>query len=327
MATYKTISSKEIIRKVMRDLDPPDADWIHVAIEWIGEALEHIGAGAHVETKGCVLDIDEFKGMLPADLYYINQVSINETEQESSLRTQIDALQKSIQEVATVTTFNKNYIANTIAQLSDGTITSNLTANNLDTLGQIEKFSNKALYKIIADASVIYTEYMNPRAGALSPIKYCTTNFPRGIHCEDCINESVQAGTDCYLIENDRIKTTFRKGKICLSYTAFATDTDCYPLIPDDISFKEAMFWYIFKKMLLRGMESANGFDYMSANQQWQYYCTQARNEAKYPDIDRYESFMNQWVRLIPNINRHDTVFEDLNTREDLYRGNHSTNI
>ena len=30
---------------------------------------------------------------------------------------------------------------------------------------------------------------------------------------------------------------------------------------------------------------------------------------------------MNQWVRLIPNINRHDLAFEQLNTREDLYRG------
>ena len=43
-------------------------------------------------------------------------------------------------------------------------------------------------------------------------------------------------------------------------------------------------------------------------------------NAANFPDIDRYESFMNQWVRMIPNLNRHDLVFEQLNTREDLYR-------
>ena len=47
----------------------------------------------------------------------------------------------------------------------------------------------------------------------------------------------------------------------------------------------------------------------------------QARNEANFPDIDRYESFMNQWVRLIPDINRHDSQFESLNTREDIFRG------
>jgi hypothetical protein len=65
---------------------------------------------------------------------------------------------------------------------------------------------------------------------------------------------------------------------------------------------------------------SANGIDYLFADQQWKYYCTQARNQANYPDIDRYESFMNQWVRLIPNINRHDSAFENLNTREDISR-------
>ena len=59
---------------------------------------------------------------------------------------------------------------------------------------------------------------------------------------------------------------------------------------------------------------------YEMAEGQWKYYCTQARNAANYPDIDRYESFMNQWVRLIPSINRHDELFEGLNTRENLYR-------
>jgi len=30
---------------------------------------------------------------------------------------------------------------------------------------------------------------------------------------------------------------------------------------------------------------------------------------------------MNQWVRLIPNLNRHRDNFEDLGKRENLYRG------
>ena len=30
---------------------------------------------------------------------------------------------------------------------------------------------------------------------------------------------------------------------------------------------------------------------------------------------------MNQWVRLIPNINRHENNFEKLGDRANLYRG------
>ena len=81
------------------------------------------------------------------------------------------------------------------------------------------------------------------------------------------------------------------------------------------------MFWYVYKQILLSSPKfKNNGIDYNFADQKWKYYCTQARNSANYPDIDKYESFMNQWVRLIPDINRHDTAFENLNTREDLYR-------
>ena len=140
------------------------------------------------------------------------------------------------------------------------------------------------------------------------------------MHCVGCVNENMQY-EDTYIIDNDYIKTSFTSGKICLSYTAFPTDEDCYPLVPDDISFKEAMFWYVYKKILLSTPTfKNNGIDYSIAESQWKYYCTQARNAANYPDIDKMESFMNQWVRLLPNINRHDTAFENLNTKEDLYR-------
>ena len=54
----------------------------------------------------------------------------------------------------------------------------------------------------------------------------------------------------------------------------------------------------------------------------WQVYCTQARNAANYPDIDKYESFMNQWVRLVPDINAHHSFFETLNDREQFTSDN-----
>jgi hypothetical protein len=92
-------------------------------------------------------------------------------------------------------------------------------------------------------------------------------------------------------------------------------------MVPDDISYKEAMFWYIYKQMLLGGYDKpSNRIDYNFADAKWKYYCTQARNAANYPDIDRYESYMNQWVRLVPDINRHAAFFETLNDRETLYR-------
>ena len=70
MAIYKTTSAKVILRKVMRDLNPEDANWIDDGIEWIGEALEHIGASAQLTTEVCILDVKDFKTVMPQSLLH-----------------------------------------------------------------------------------------------------------------------------------------------------------------------------------------------------------------------------------------------------------------
>lgn len=304
----------------MRDLKPEDANWIDDAVEWIGEALEHIGASAQLVTQNCILDIKDHKTALPADLYYINQVSINENERYMGVSTNIDKIRVLLGEYLQATGDQKDLIAETLQPLVDGTVTSNLTDLGIEKARNLTKTSNTIINEVNTRLAVLENGYMED---ANTMLAYCTTNFPEALHCEDCVNKTAKC-KECYFVEDGYLKTSFSSGKVCLSYKAFPTDAECYPLVPDDISYKEAMFWYIFKKLLLGGMQPANGFDYMTAHQQWQYYCTQARNAAVYPDIDRMESFMNQWVRLIPNINRHDNAFENLGTREELYRGNYS---
>jgi len=91
MAVYRNISCKPIIRKVLRDLKPNNADWILDAVEWIGEALEHIGTSSQLVQKQCVLSINDNKHLLPEDLYYINQVAVNESVSPAK-STELDTL-------------------------------------------------------------------------------------------------------------------------------------------------------------------------------------------------------------------------------------------
>tara|TARA_R110002050_G_scaffold270405_1_gene413438 strand:+ start:580 stop:1575 length:996 start_codon:yes stop_codon:yes gene_type:complete len=324
MAIYKTTSCQTILRKVMRDLNPEDGDWIDDGVEWIGEALEHIGASTQLESRVCIVDIVDHKGSLPADLYYINQVSINESKSAISVSSKIDKVSADIQNLTETYKFSKDFIASTLNKLGDGTISSTIAAKTLTDLDTLNKTSDSTLNTLLANSYVLYQQYMNPTIGELSPLRYCTGTFPDAIHCPDCDN--THSSTECYLVESDRIKTSFATGKICLSYKAFPTDADCFPLVPDDISYKEAMFWYIYKKMLLGGLQSTNGIAYDFADQKWKFYCTQARNAAVYPDIERMENFMNQWVRLVPNMNRYANGFENLAARESLDRSpNHTT--
>ena len=314
MAVYKTISSKTIIRKIFRDLRPDTNNWIDDAIEWVGEALEHIGAASQLCTKQVVLDIKDHKTLMPSDLYYINQVSVNNSI-GSSTSSELDTLLTQVRSLnSTITEYNETLEQDLVDNAA------NITNADLTTYDTQYKSNVLELNKINSRIVILENMYFSDKGSQLQPLQYGSGTFHRSMHCEDCVNESTQY-EDTYIVDCDYIKTSFVSGKVCLSYTAFPTDEECYPLVPDDISFVEAMFWYVYKKLLLGNPKfKNNGIDYAFADQQWKYYCTQARNSANYPDIDRYESFMNQWVRLIPNINRHDLAFEQLNTKEDLNR-------
>ena len=296
MAIYKTISSKAVIRKIFRDLKPQDDNFIDDAIEWIGEALEHIGAAPQLCQKQCVLDIKDHKTLMPADLYYINQVAINNSV--SPVRAEeLDTLITKVSEL-------KDEIASAQAA------------------GQEYSNISSVLHEINTRIVVLENVYFKNET-SMQPLQYGASTFHKSMHCEGCVNENTRS-EDTYIVDCDYIKTSFSSGKICISYMAFPTDDECFPLVPDDISYMEAMFWYIYKKLLISFVAppetKRNGIDYNFADAKWKYYCTQARNAANFPDIDRYESFMNQWVRLIPDMSKHDFAFENLNTREDLYR-------
>ena len=294
MAVYKTTSSKTLIRKIFRDLKPDRDNWIDDAIEWIGEALEHIGSATQLNQKQCVLTVEDHKVLLPTDLYYINQVAINSSVSPAASK-----------ELDTLTT--------KVTELQEAIVAAQADGLEYSTTASV-------LHEINSRIVVLENIYFKD-SNQMQPLQYGASTFHRSMHCDNCVNENINY-EDTYIVDNDYIKTSFQSGKICLSYMAFPTDEDCFPLVPDDISFKEALFWYVYKKILLSNPQfKNNGIDYSFAEQQWKYYCTQARNAANFPDIDRYESFMNQWVRMIPNMNRHDLGFEQLNNREDIYRG------
>tara|TARA_R100000808_G_C2152007_1_gene161264 strand:- start:3973 stop:4848 length:876 start_codon:yes stop_codon:yes gene_type:complete len=291
MAVYKTTSSKTLIRKIFRDLKPDRDNWIDDAIEWIGEALEHIGSATQLNQKQCVLTVEDHKVLLPTDLYYINQVAINSSVSPAASK-----------ELDTLTT--------KVTELQEAIVAAQADGLEYSTTASV-------LHEINSRIVVLENIYFKD-SNQMQPLQYGASTFHRSMHCDNCVNENINY-EDTYIVDNDYIKTSFQSGKICLSYMAFPTDEDCFPLVPDDISFKEALFWYVYKKILLSNPQfKNNGIDYSFAEQQWKYYCTQARNAANYPDIDKYESYMNQWVRMIPNINRHDVGFEQLNTRESL---------
>src|SRR5690625_1663624 len=80
---YGYSNSKEIIAKVFRDFGIQDSDWIYDAIEWIGEALEHIGTYHQVVSKTKPSSVHSFRAKMPKDLYILDSIRYNDEHNDS----------------------------------------------------------------------------------------------------------------------------------------------------------------------------------------------------------------------------------------------------
>jgi hypothetical protein len=211
---YKNISSKYIIAKVYRDLALNDPNYHYDMIEWIGEALDFIGSATQLERKEEILEIENYKTMLPQGLVVLNQL-----------------------------------------------------------------------------------RYENPKTG-WQYLKYNPGSF--NLVAKDSPNYNANTA-ETYSLNPNHIITSFEDGTIEISYLTITVDEDGYPLVPDNQYFKEALFWYCFRQMMLSGYKSKiTEINYMFADSKWKFYCTAARNQANYPDIGQYERFKDVWVGLIP---------------------------
>ena len=126
-------------------------------------------------------------------------------------------------------------------------------------------------------------------------------------------------GGDYYIINNGSIQTSFTKGKIKIHYTAYPTDSDGYPMVPDNIYVKQALEWYVLRQMLMGGYAHPL-FSWEVADQKWGQYCISAQNDLAFPSVDKVESFKNMWVRLIPNINAHRDFFMGNQSQEQILK-------
>jgi len=131
--------------------------------------------------------------------------------------------------------------------------------------------------------------------------------------------KSVRATDDYYLINAGTIVTSFEDGTVKLHYTAYPTDEDGYPKVPDNIYVKQALEWYIIRQMMMGGYVHPV-FNWEVADQKWGHYCVAAQNDLAFPSIDKMETMKNMFVRMVPNLNRHSDFFIGNESQERLDR-------
>ena len=119
-------------------------------------------------------------------------------------------------------------------------------------------------------------------------------------------------GKNSVIIENGYVKTSFKEGDINIVYTGMVLDDEGYPMVPDNVSFREALYWFCtYKYLYPKALNNEiNSKFYEDAFQKWQYYCNQAGAEAMMPDLITLENIKRSFISLRPNLNKFNKFYE-----------------
>lgn len=145
---------------------------------------------------------------------------------------------------------------------------------------------------------------------------YIPDSFKTNIQTTDNVDKNVY-----YTQKPGYLNINRKDGFIRMEYYKISTDEDGMPLIPDMVSYQEAIFWYVAMKMTypkyLKG--TINPRIYYDMKNSWAFYRKQAYAEAMMPDQGDMESIKNMWNRLYPEQSDYDQFFNNLGNKQIIY--------
>lgn len=123
-----------------------------------------------------------------------------------------------------------------------------------------------------------------------------------------------------YKIQGNIIYTSIEEGEIEIAYKAIATDSEGYPLLPDNSSFTRALELYIKKQWftILFDLGKIQPAIFNQVLQDYAWAVGDCQSEFNRLSIDKAESFYNSWRTLILRDTEHRIGFINNGTKERL---------
>lgn len=299
---YNLISVKRIIAKVFTDLDLKEGDHrVSDMIEWAGEALEKIGSFPQFTNRVLgkdnipPLEVVNYQAKLPVDFHNLIQVAYAKEKNGPY--------------------FPMRYAT---GSFDSGVVNSDMTTT-------VDKVSTSAmislvmtLYALDYEDAVIKLNTEPSTVSILEGILGDTGNTLGSEHIAGSTTDTT------YVIRHGYIKTNQESGWLMVAYQAIPVDLDGYPMVPDHISFSEALYWYITMKLLYVDWKTGKVSRdiYYDAKSSWNFYCKQAYGNAMMPNQDQMESIKNTWHKIIPELGDHSNFFSTMGQRQVVYNQN-----
>ncbi len=285
------VSIDTLLSKVKRDgLTVDEA----TAVEWIAEALDFIGVVTQYEQAVAFIEVKDYQAPIPQGLTHVVQLARNNCfVKEESCPAQI------------VEELTEDTVQNFVPISCDGT-----------PVAEYEM----AYYRPFANLIYEYSGWSNSGyyTRCFSPIRLSHHTFFNTIVCQE---DFVQPSVDSYTINHPYFILSFQEGQIAVSYRRVKVDERGWPMVPDDVSYREAIVRYFRYKLAQQKydekMDNASLNYLTKADQDWVWYCAQAGNKAMMPSgVDGYQDLLDQKSNLMPRLHRYSDFFENLNRPE-----------
>lgn len=279
----KFVSSKAVIAKVIADLGLDENDIKITDIsQWIGEAMQKIGAVTQLDHKVQILKIKDYQVALPCDLEKIDFVAYSNCNCNGWI-----PMKKS---TGFFTIHDKIDNCEECKMLFQDTVLFPLV---------------KSMFNINTDAEAL--EILNKEDNLRCTLSaLLNTNTTCNTTGNNTTNFSI---TPQYIIKPGYLMSNVRNGYIKISYYGIYTDDEGMPMIPDEPSYFEALYWYVAMKLLyieyFTGRKS-QGL-YYDAKNSWNFYRKQAYAEAMMPDQNDLINISKTWHTIVPEIDSYDT--------------------
>jgi len=307
MSEYALTSIERVISGVYRDLRPKTQLEENDLIEWAGEALEQIGAWSQYTEKVAYLPVSDYKATIPCGFHQLVRIAYKFTPGSSC-----------------------SCAFKTTSSSTDGACSSSSCADSNDPCSSLSNTADEVLITQTQQLIDYHLTYRFTRGTFYykhwKPMRYAQSSFSKGktAHCEGCINLSASCNEE-YSIDHPYIRTSFREGHICIAYLSQPLDDRDLPLIPDKVSYIEAIKRYLIMKIsyadYIKGV--LQPAIYAKLEDDWHWYCAQARNKATMPDtVDKLQNMVDQHIRLIPYRKAYYGFFGNTNHKEELRFGN-----
>lgn len=102
-----------------------------------------------------------------------------------------------------------------------------------------------------------------------------------------------------YSLNYNKVETNIEEGEIWAWFWAIPTDSEGFPMIPDNEDYQEALYWYVRMMLIGTGWQDPV-FDYGTCDAKWEKHAARAKNQITYPDEDKVKRSIDINTRLIP---------------------------